>query len=180
MKLFRNSTKDEDPDNLDKKSSYQGVYKEKSKQTDELDLIENDNRNPGIQEIYSFCQKDFEKIGYDDALKNPDSSNLEEAIKKIKNDLQILIEETGTYYEDLLDQIELHINMRNQSGLTDLVMQLESRRKQVARHIEKVKEIHRDNNEENGITKGVVLSYKKGFISGLSAISFAEIITKNQ
>ncbi len=46
----------------------------------------------GIEAIYAFLQTDYELKGYNDALVNEDQSNKADGIKRIKLDLEIIMD----------------------------------------------------------------------------------------
>jgi nicotinamide riboside kinase len=132
----------------------------------------------GINEVYAFLQTDFESKGYHDALINPDDSYRKDNIKLLKHDLIILIQKVTTYYEDLLRDIGFHINSRERAGLIDLVEELKFRQQGVEVHLIKVSEIRKEMNEDTGVSERIMLSYQKGFMRGLSAISQSNVLTK--
>lgn len=132
----------------------------------------------GINEIYAFLQADFESKGYHDAWINPDDSYKRDNIVLLKHDLMILLQKVAIYYEDLLRDIGFHINSRERAGLLDLVEELKFRQKGVEVHLIKVSEIRKEVNENAGVYERIMLSYQKGFMRGLSAISQSNVLTK--
>jgi hypothetical protein len=87
------------------------------------------SNNPakGLDAIYAFLQCDYESKGYNDALTNPDESYRNDNINLFRQDLQILIERTITWYETLLKETDFHISSRSRAGLIDLVEELRIR-----------------------------------------------------
>jgi hypothetical protein len=132
----------------------------------------------GIEAIYSFLQGDYESKGYDDALTNPDDSYKSDNIKLIKLDLQILIQKVNTYYEDLAIELDLHIATRSRAGLVDLVQELESRKQMVVEHQAKVGQMQAEIENENGMSRRIILSYQRGFMRGLSALTQSKVLNK--
>lgn len=132
----------------------------------------------GINEIYAFLETDFESKGYHDALINPDDSYRKDNVKLLKHDLVILLQKVTTYYEDLLRDIGFHIHSRERAGLIDLVEELKFRQQGVEVHLTKVSEIRKEMNEDTGASERITLSYQKGFMRGLSAISQSNVLTK--
>lgn len=132
----------------------------------------------GIKQIYDFLQADYESRGYQDALTNPDDSYKTDNIRLIRLDLKILIQQVITYYEDLLNEIDYHITTRSQAGLLDLVQELEARKKMVSEHIVKVSHIQTEIENENGMGHRIILSYQRGFMRGLSALTQSTVLTK--
>ena len=151
---------------------------------EELDPQENTNSNEarievnGIDTIYNFLQGDYESKGYSDALTNPDESYKTDNIKLIRLDLQILIQKVNTYYEDIRTELGLHITTRSRSGLMDLVQELETRKVMVDEHMVTVKQINDDIDNESGLSHRIILSYQRGFMRGLSALTQSQILNR--
>ncbi|MCE1166501.1 MAG: hypothetical protein LWX70_00240 [Sphingobacteriia bacterium] len=133
----------------------------------------------GIEAIYAFLQKDYEEKGYNDAIVNPDDSHLKDNIKVIRYDLEMVVERVLNYYDNLILDIESNINARAKAGLFDLVEQLKGKKEMVIKHINKVKELKEEANDEESITNRAILSYKNGFMKGLSALTHTNLLNKN-
>lgn len=142
------------------------------------DILTTSDLNRGLEQIYSFLQADYEGKGYNDALVNPDDSYKSDNIRLIKLDLQILIDKTTTYYDNLLSELSLHIVTRSRAGLIDLVQELESRKKLIEDYKQKIKIITDNTNDENGMCQRIILSYQRGFMRGLSAITHLNVLNK--
>ncbi len=132
----------------------------------------------GIDLIYDFLQVDYERKGYDDALTNPDESYKNDNINLIRMDLAILVQKVDSYYTEILKEIDFHIESRKRSGLIDLVSELNARKSIVLDQIDRVNSIKQDIEAGNGITKRVVLSYQRGFLRGLSALSHSSVMNR--
>lgn len=132
----------------------------------------------GIESIYLFLQADYETRGYQDALSNPDDSYKTDNIKLIKHDLQILIQKVNTYYSDLISDLSLHIETRGRAGLIDLVKELESRKEMVNDHIGKVNQIKNEMETESGMSNRIILSYQRGFMRGLAALTYSKVLNR--
>jgi hypothetical protein len=136
------------------------------------------SESSGIDAVYSFLQDDYESKGYSDALTNPDESYKKDNIRLIKLDLKILIQKASTYYEDLSVELDMHIATRGRAGLIDLVQELEMRKRMVADHKAKVEQIQADIEKEDGMSQRIILSYQRGFMRGLSALSQSKVLNK--
>lgn len=136
------------------------------------------NTIEGIEQVYNFLQADFELKGYNDSLVNPDDSYKADNIKLIKFDLQILIEKTSTYYENLISEINFHITTRSRAGLIDLVKELENRKSLIEDFKVKLTDIKASMNDENGMCQRIILSYQRGFMKGLSAQTHSNVLNK--
>jgi len=140
----------------------------------ELSLIHS-NGLGGIDDIYTFLQYDYESRGYNDALTNPDESYKNDNIKLIQHDLMILIERTLTHYETMLRETDFHISSRSRAGLIDLVEELRIRKEVTSNHLEKVKQLRSEASAGSGSSQRIVLSYQRGFMRGLYAISQSKL-----
>lgn len=132
----------------------------------------------GIDSIYSFLQSDFEIKGYNDALTSPEDSNKKDNMRLIQLDLEILIQKVDTYYKDSLREIDFHVNSRTRAGLIELVEELKTRKEMVLEHMIKVDEIKKEIQTGSGMTQRIVLSYERGFMRGLSALTQSRIINR--
>jgi hypothetical protein len=125
----------------------------------------------GIEAVYVFLQADYESRGYNDALINADNSNRNDGIKLIKLDLQLLIRRVKNYYEKKIKDLDVQIASRSRAGLMDLVEELRSEKEKAESDIEEVKQMSADIDSGTGMVERITLSYQKGFMRGLSAIT---------
>ena len=133
----------------------------------------------GIEAVYAFMQVDYESKGYNDALVNPDESYKTDNIRLFRHDLLILIDRTSNYYETLLHEIDFHITSRTRAGLIDLVDELKIRQQIILDQLAKVKQIKEEVQNNSGPTERIALSYQRGFMRGLSAISQSRMLNRN-
>lgn len=133
----------------------------------------------GLDAIYAFFQDDYESRGYNDALTNPDESYKNDNIKLFNHDLLILIDRSSNYYDNLLKELDFHISSRTRAGLIDLVEELKIRKDIIQDLIGKIKVIKEDALNGNGSTQRVALSYQRGFMRGLSAISQSKMFNRS-
>ncbi len=155
------------------------VFIEESEPQDSSKSLNGNGELKGIDAIYAFLQADYETKGYSDALLNPDDSYRIDNTKLIRLDLIILIQKVNTYYNDLLRELDFHIGSRSRAGLIDLVEELKTRKEMVLEHMEKVKEISKETDTDMGMPQRIVLSYQRGFMRGMSAISQSNVLNKN-
>lgn len=130
----------------------------------------------GIDAIYAFLQADYETRGYHDALTNPDESYKNDNIKLFQYDLQILIQRSFMYYDDKIKEIDFHIGSRTRAGLIDLVEELKIKRELVVEHISKVNQLKQETESNAGMSERIKLSYQRGFMRGLAAISQTKVM----
>jgi hypothetical protein len=137
-----------------------------------------DGPGNGMELVYNFLQADYESKGYSDALVNPDNSYKTDNIRLMQLDLKILIDKTNTYYENILSELNLHIIIRTRAGLVDLVQELETRKLLVEDHQKKLVELKESMNDDNGMCQRIILSYQRGFMKGLSALTQSGILNR--
>jgi len=131
-----------------------------------------------LDQLYKSLDRNLESKGYDDALINPDSSHLEQNLEAHKKELMRNIKRVKTFYEDFIREINYHIESRSRSGMIDTVDELKMKKDIAESHIEKVLIIEAETENDLGDSQGVIISYKRGFRNGLSAISHHAIISK--
>lgn len=159
----------------------QGVFFEKDKPLNGASVLNNNasSSQQGINLLFQFLEKNYEKKGYDDALINPDNTHLEQNIAALKNELQRTIRKVKTFYEDFIREINFHISSRTRSGMIDTVEELNAKKETAESHIRQVLEIEQEANDNRGVAQGIVLSYTRGFRNGLAAISHHSMMNKN-
>lgn len=128
--------------------------------------------------LYAFMDKNHEVKGYDDALVNPDVSNLNQNLEALKSELIRTLNKVKRFYEDFIQETEFHIMSRSRSGMVDMVEELEMKKKIAQGHIDKVKTIEADTARDEGECKGILISYTRGFKNGLAAISHHHILSR--
>jgi hypothetical protein len=131
-----------------------------------------------IELLFDFLDKNHEAKGYDDALINPDVSHLEQNVLALKNQLERTIRRVKTFYEDFIKEIDFHINSRARSGMVDIVDELKMKRDIAESHIQKVLDIESESSNNIGDSQGMIISYTRGFMNGLSAISHHTILKR--
>jgi hypothetical protein len=136
---------------------------------------ENSEIQYNLQYLYDFLERDYQQEGYNDALSNPDMSNMEEKVKLIRRQLIITIAKVNAAYNTALRNINFHIESRSRNGMVDIVDELVSRRTNLLEEIGKVAEIEEGAKMESGISETPVLSYKLGFKNGYAAISHSQL-----
>jgi hypothetical protein len=132
----------------------------------------------GLDAIYAFLQGDFESRGYNDALTNPEEGYKSDNIKLLSHDLLILIDRSTNYYQSFLKELDFHIGSRTRAGLIDLVEELKIRKDIINDHLEKIGQIKIDTASGSGAVQRISLSYSRGFMRGLSAISQSKIFKR--
>jgi hypothetical protein len=146
------------------------------KKTQEAESALNGDKN--INLLFKFLDRNLESNGYEDALRNPDISHLDQNILLIKNELGRTIKKVKTFYQDFVSEIDFHIESRSRSGMIDTVDELKMKKEIATRHIEKVIEIEEGSYKNQGDSQGIMMSYTRGFKNGLAAISHHSILKR--
>lgn len=141
------------------------------------------NYNPlksenNIELLFDFLDKNHETKGYDDALMNPDVNHMEQNIQALKNQLERTIRRVKTFYEDFIKEIDFHIDSRSRSGMVDVVDELKMKKSIAESHVQKVLDIEVEAKSNTGDSQGMIISYTRGFMNGLSAISHHTILKR--
>ena len=134
---------------------------------------ENESPQDNIHMLYGFLSKDYQQLGYDDALVHPDTSYKDEKIREIQGDLDIVIRKSKTFYEDAIRELEFLIASRNRLGMVDVVDELKMRREKAEDHYKKVLELQKEASEQ-GASHRLIISYHRGFLNGMAAIAIHE------
>ncbi len=132
----------------------------------------------GIEAVYAFLQFDYESKGYNDALTSPDESYKNDNVELILLDLGILIQQVSTYYEDMLRELDFHIASRSRGGLIDLVDELRSKKEMVNEHMAKLEAVKQDMGSSSGMTRRILLSYQRGFMRGMAALTYSNVLNR--
>ena len=131
-----------------------------------------------IELLFDFLDKNHETKGYEDALMNPDVKHLEQNIEALKNQLDRTLRRVKTFYEDFIKEIDFHIDSRSRSGMVDVVDELKMKKSIAESHVQKVLEIEMEHHNNRGDSQGMIISYTRGFMNGLSAISHHTILKR--
>jgi len=153
------------------------VFIEKGEQAEEAEnnadseVVHQDN----IHSLYAFLGKDYQQQGYQDALINPDTTYMNQNVEAILSDLYMVIRKVKTFYEDALLEIEFLIQSRTRGGMVDTVDEMKMKKEKALNHMEKVKEMEAEGNNNLGAGQRLVISYKRGFSNGMAAIAHHEL-----
>lgn len=178
-----------------KKSEIQGYnpeQKENLSEIREVDFVDNSEpaelqkSNSGefayklpIDVIYGFLKEDYESKAYHDALTNPDKSYKETNMVIIRSNLEVKFKQVMLKYEDMLRDISFHIQSRTQAGLTDIVELLKSKKETYEKHLEELKRMKQDLDNNELYMTGIFKSYEVGFTRGLASISLHNLKIDN-
>lgn len=140
--------------------------------------VEFNSRLP-IDIIYSFLKEDYENKAYHDALTNPDKSYKETNLAIIRGNLERIFKQVSLKYNDMLREIDFHIQSREQAGLTDIVELLKSKKETYKRHVEELGKMKEDLENRELYMIGIFKSYEVGFTRGLASLSLHNLKIDN-
>lgn len=145
-----------------------------------MDVEEQKTETVTVQALYKYLEQNLESKGYDDALMNPDTSSMEENLRIVINDLNLLISKVKTYYSGHLRSIDFHIETRKAQGMIEIVEELQTHRDTIIDEIKIVTSIEEDTKKGTGLSENLILSYRRGFRNGFAAITYNTILGKNK
>lgn len=145
----------------------------------------NDYLNPTLHSIdatmdgvYNYLRGDYHNKGYADCLVNSEPKYREDNIEVLLLDLELLIDQTTQKYNEELRDIDFHMQSRSDEGLTNLVSQLEVRKKVIGEYLEKLSTFRTDAINREKTALKIIKSYSKGFQRGLVALSSSQLLNK--
>lgn len=124
-----------------------------------------------IDDAYAYIQKDFEKIGFDDAVGGADSSSCEWGKVLIKSGLIIEIENARRKYNDKLVLIERYLKEAELNGLLNTMSELEAKKKIYYMHLTALDVMENTPEEGNNNLINMYESYKRGFFRGFREVA---------
>jgi len=147
------------------------------------DLFLEDAPKPGpvdanIEMLNRFLARNHETKGFEDALINPDITNLDENVEAIRNEFRRTLRTVRQFYADFIREIDFHIDSRTRRGMVDMVEELRMKKEIAQTHIVRIDEIHADAQNGTGEYQGIIITYTRGFKNGLAAISHHNILSK--
>jgi len=132
-----------------------------------------------LDEIYKYLRIDFESQGYEDAMSNPDTSYRDMNKQLIVSNLKVLFKQVKQIYIDSLKTTDFHIKSREQAGLIDIVDLLKNRKETLDNHLNEINKMETDLANKEDYMVGMLLSYERGFLRGLAALSLESLKLKN-
>lgn len=93
----------------------------------------------------------------------------------IRSNLEVKFKQIMLKYEDMLRDIIFHIKSRGEAGLTDIVELLKSKQETYEKHLEELKQMKKDLDNEESYMTGIFKSYEVGFTRGLASLSLQNL-----
>ena len=131
-----------------------------------------------LDEIYKYLRIDFESRGYEDSMSNPDISYRDMNKQLLTSNLKVLFKQVKQIYIDNLKTNDFHIKSREQAGLIDIVDLLKNRKETLENHLNEIIKMETDLENKEDYMTGMLLSYERGFLRGLAALSLESLKLK--
>ena len=177
MELFFGTTKKSDQNGTENPAKAEDQLLPEIKGTNRLTIaspVSKDDEmtvSMPLDEIYNYLRIDFESRGYEDALSNPDTSYRDMNKQLLVSNLKVLFKQIKQIYIDNLKTNDFHIKSREQAGLIDIVELLKNRRETLENHLTEINKMETDLENNVDYMVGMLLSYERGFLRGLAALS---------
>lgn len=120
-----------------------------------------------IDEIFVLVRANYEKRGYDDAMRNPDGNYMKAGSAKIISELMARINQVTLIYEKFLSDVNVQIQILEEQGLLDMKKTLMSKQLLYEKHLVRLKEMKEMAEKRDSEMMGMVQSYERGFQSGI-------------
>lgn len=150
---------------------------EKIVENEKEDLVDiNSERKTFEFDLLDILDKDFQALGNSDAFSNPNTSYMDLGIQLLNAELETSILNLKGRVVKRSDQIKAWIDMHKGLGQVDSVNRLEAVKVYLQEFVKRINEIESGILENKGESARIVLSYKRGFIKGIEAISYGKYL----
>lgn len=170
MSIFKSSKKDK-KENLEDSFPFEVKKEDFSNNTEQdrdIILISN-NYEIGfpIDTIYQYMNRDYEQIGFSDAVKNQNPSFIDIKQGYILNGFKRLCDQVKLKYFNDLRELGANIDMYKEQGLLSTCAHLEAKRETYKEHVNVIEKIRKSVEENNPDVLSMIESYKIGFLKGM-------------
>ncbi len=124
------------------------------------------------KELDDFLIRDFDADGYKAALINADSSNMNSHTEILKLQLQLIVENCLTLYENENRYYDADIKIHSNQGMMDNVDRLNVGKANNVEAIIRIKAMYAEAHTGKGIGYLPILSFEQGFKRGISGKTF--------
>ena len=128
-----------------------------------------------IDVIYNYLSEDYENRAYNDALTNPDISYKDTNLLIIRSNLEVKFKQVLLTYDNMLRELDFHIQSRAQAGLSDVVELLKVRKATYEQHVQEIHRMKGDLDRGELYMSGIFKSYEVGYLRGLASISLTNL-----
>lgn len=122
-----------------------------------------------IDLIYAYIDKDYEQVGYDDAICNVDNTYKESKKEIIHNGLKRLFEQVRLKYRGDLRDLDVQIGIVEQQGMINTAEALKARKETFLEHLKTINEMEQCLDKKETQMYSMIYSYERGFYRGLAA-----------
>lgn len=148
------------------------IFIEKNNPVDMIDenSFSKNGQRTDLASIYNFIKTDNEQKGYNDAHVTPDEGYKSIRVQTLLSDLQVLIEEALTNYNNDVLEFDARITAQERTGLIDTVDRTKASKNSKLQEQKRVNEIQTEKNDGTIMNRPFILSYEGGFMRGIASI----------
>jgi len=144
---------------------------------EESNLIDIDTEKSVFEfQLSKLLDHDYDLLGKNDAFSNPNSSYMDLGIKLLKAELVTSLLNLNGKVGKRIDQINAWIIMHKGLGQVDSVNRLEAIKKYLEEFVKRVELIKNGMKNGTGESARITISYRRGFIKGIEAISYSKFL----
>lgn len=119
-----------------------------------------------IDEIYSFINRDYFRIGYDDAIVNPSKEYSETRQSIIRNELKTMFLQVTHTYNEMIGNIEQKIEDAEANMLCSVANRLRRTLSTYKEHVDTIKQMEEWLDSDDPKMTRMLASYRMGFTKG--------------
>lgn len=124
-----------------------------------------------IDLIYGHLRKNYEGVGFDDAMINSDIAFMNRNLELIRDKFLVMFREVNLKYENLKQNFSTRLYNCNSAGLISTVAELEEKLRVINSHETELKQLENDfRNNQNEATIPMK-SYECGFLRGMATVA---------
>ena len=131
-----------------------------------------------IDVIFNFIHRDFEEVGFQDAIVNSDITYRDAKEKIICNDLEMLFKRIALRYKSDIREINIKIDNARKAFALAAAAQLESRLQTCEEHLTEIEKMQELLNADDPKMTTMIESYRRGFLKGITATTLNFINNK--
>lgn len=132
------------------------------------------NKMP-IYDLYDRLEEDYDNKGYNDAMRNPESNYKDKQKIIIISGIRVLCSKIRTMYEDRIEEVGYHLSVMKSNGFIETVNRMEKDLKLLNQHLEKLTELEKEIENQDGYYSFILKTYEQGFLRGLAEYSKQEV-----
>lgn len=122
-----------------------------------------------IDVIFNFIHRDFEEVGFQDAMVNSDIAYRDSKETIIRNDLEMLFKRIFLRYKSDIREIDFKIDNARKAYALAAAAQLDSRKQTYEEHLAEIERMQELLNANDPKMTTMIESYRRGFLKGITA-----------